>query len=83
MSFAPFYWKTVVIQNRRMSKEIERKFLVGELPFNREEHPSVYIEQGYLALEPGGQEVRIRKKDDAYKMHFLLGKNHLQILGDT
>lgn len=51
-----------------MSKEIERKFLVKELPFHEDEHPFVHIEQGYLALEPGGQEVRLRKKENTYSL---------------
>ena len=49
-----------------MAKEIERKFLVKELPFDLEMHPSVSIEQGYLALEPNGQEVRLRRKGKLY-----------------
>lgn len=49
-----------------MAKEIERKFLVDELPFDPETYPFVSIEQGYLALEPKGQEVRLRKKGAGY-----------------
>lgn len=49
-----------------MAKEIERKFLVKRLPFDSETHPSIPIEQGYLALEPEGQEVRLRRKGGLY-----------------
>lgn len=49
-----------------MPKEIERKFLVQRLPFDAAKHPFVNIAQGYLALEPGGHEVRLRKKGPEY-----------------
>jgi len=45
-----------------MSKEIERKFLIDTLPdFLREGARKVTIEQGYIALEQQGHEVRLRK----------------------
>jgi CYTH domain-containing protein len=40
--------------------EIERKFLVEEIPADLDTHPSAQIDQGYLALTEGGLEVRIR-----------------------
>lgn len=43
--------------------EIERKFLVATLPDDLDRHPSSAIEQGYLAIEPGGVEVRVRRRD--------------------
>lgn len=49
-----------------MAREIERKFLVKRLPFDSEISPFVPIEQGYLALEPEGQEVRLRRKGELY-----------------
>jgi CYTH domain-containing protein len=45
--------------------EIERKFLVGELPPGVDEHPSQPIAQGYLAIASDGVEVRIRRRGDA------------------
>jgi CYTH domain-containing protein len=43
--------------------EIERKFLVGDIP-DLSGYESVSIEQGYLALAvDGGAEVRLRRKD--------------------
>jgi len=43
--------------------EIERKFLIKQLPENLENYPHKEIEQGYLNREPV---VRIRRSDDKY-----------------
>jgi len=43
--------------------EIERKFLIKELPENYDTYPHHKIEQGYLCQEPV---VRIRRQDDEY-----------------
>jgi adenylate cyclase len=43
--------------------EIERKFLVAEPPSDFERWPSTAIEQGYLALDEDGAEVRVRRRD--------------------
>ena len=43
--------------------EIERKFLIKQLPENLEQYPCRYIEQGYLCTSPV---VRIRKQDNDY-----------------
>jgi CYTH domain-containing protein len=43
--------------------EIERKFLIKELPDHLEQYPSQIIEQGYLCTAPV---VRIRRQDDTY-----------------
>jgi len=40
--------------------EIERKFLVNELPNNLEQFPHKNIVQGYLAIGTDGTEVRLR-----------------------
>jgi adenylate cyclase len=45
--------------------EIERKFLVRELPPGLERSRSTLIEQGYLAIADDGTEVRIRRRDGA------------------
>ena len=42
--------------------EIERKFLVTELPAEIAHHPGQRIEQGYLAIAPDGVEVRVRRR---------------------
>jgi adenylate cyclase len=44
--------------------EIERKFLVNRLPDQLRECPFRSIEQGYLAVEDNGTEVRLRRQDD-------------------
>jgi CYTH domain-containing protein len=43
--------------------EIERKWLLEALPPG--EHPARRIEQGYLAVDDDGAEVRVRRVDDA------------------
>jgi len=43
--------------------EIERKFLVKQLPENLEDYPSQTLEQAYLCTEPV---VRVRRSDDTY-----------------
>ncbi len=42
-------------------REIERKFLVRQLPADLAQFPSAEIEQGYLAIAPGGVQVRLRR----------------------
>ena len=43
--------------------EIERKFLIKQLPENLEQYPCRHIEQGYLCTSPV---VRIRKQNNDY-----------------
>ncbi|MCI5873179.1 MAG: CYTH domain-containing protein [Clostridiales bacterium] len=47
--------------------EIERKYLVKELPKNLEQYPCKHIEQGYLNTDPV---VRIRRTDDRYTLTY-------------
>ena len=47
-----------------MGAEVERKFLLAERPDGLEDHPAQRLEQGYLAIDPAGAEVRVRRKDD-------------------
>ena len=42
-------------------REIERKFLVRQLPENLTSFPHAEIAQGYLAIAPDGVQVRLRK----------------------
>jgi adenylate cyclase len=44
--------------------EVERKFLLDRRPAELDEHPRRAIEQGYLAVDDGGAEVRVRRSDD-------------------
>jgi adenylate cyclase len=44
--------------------EIERKFLVADPPPDLESHPHSHVQQGYVAVDPAGVEVRIRRRDE-------------------
>lgn len=44
--------------------EIERKFLLDARPADLDDHPRRAIEQGYLAVDDDGAEVRLRRADD-------------------
>lgn len=50
--------------------EIERKFLVKELPAHLAEYPKRHIEQGYLCVAPV---VRIRKDNEKYELTYKSG----------
>ena len=43
--------------------EIERKWVLDSAPSGHDRHPSQHFEQGYLAIDPAGAEVRVRRKD--------------------
>ena len=45
--------------------EIERKWVLDAAPDGLAEHRSQRFEQGYLAIDPAGAEVRVRRKDGA------------------
>lgn len=49
--------------SRPTHREIERKFLVRRMPENIERFPHAQIEQGYLAIERNGVQVRLRRRD--------------------
>jgi adenylate cyclase len=53
--------------------EIERKFVLLEPPEGLEDHPHARIEQGYLALDPNGTEVRVRRRGDDRTMTIKAG----------
>ena len=46
--------------------EIERKFIVTEVPPGLDGYPHEAIRQGYLALDPDSTEVRLRQKGDQF-----------------
>lgn len=50
--------------------EIERKFLVKQLPRNLKQLRSALIVQGYLATEMKGAQVRLRKKGNVCSLGF-------------
>ena len=47
--------------------EIERKYLVNEIPFSLDEFPHRTIEQGYLSIDPV---IRIRKDGEEYVLTY-------------
>lgn len=49
-----------------MKQEIERKFLLNDLPPGFERAAGVEIDQGYLAAESRGRQVRLRRKGGAF-----------------
>lgn len=53
-------------EQKEIPKEIERKFLVSNLPENLDSYPKKEIMQGYLAIAPDGTEIRLRKKGKKY-----------------
>ena len=58
----------------RHNREIERKFLVAWLPDNLKKSRSLVIEQGYLATESAGRQVRLRKTGKATSLTFKVGR---------
>jgi adenylate cyclase len=56
--------------------EIERKFVVAELPAALSEHPGQRIEQGYLAIAPDGVEVRVRRRAGGATLTVKSGPGH-------
>ena len=63
-------------KNGRVSKnrEIERKFLVKRLPEKLNRSRRYIIAQGYLATEPAGRHVRLRKKGKTSSLTFKVGR---------
>ena len=63
------------VDNRtRNNREIERKFLVKQLPEKLKRRRHYPIAQGYLATEPGGRHVRLRKKGKTASLAFKVGR---------
>lgn len=58
----------------KSSHEIERKFLVKELPSNLGEYENRQIEQGYLAVKRDGTQVRLRKSGSEYSLTVKRGR---------
>lgn len=57
-----------------MTREIERKFLIRKLPDQLDNYPHAEIEQGYLAAERGGLQVRLRRKGADYSLTYKRGR---------
>jgi adenylate cyclase len=60
----------------RLNREIERKFLVKRLPDNLKQSRSFLIEQGYLATEIAGRQVRLRKQGHMESLTFKVRRNN-------
>jgi adenylate cyclase len=58
----------------RHNREIERKFLVKWLPDNLKQSRRFVIEQGYLATESAGRQVRLRKTGKTTSLTFKVGR---------
>jgi adenylate cyclase len=58
----------------RHNREIERKFLVKCLPDDLKQSRSFVIEQGYLATESAGRQVRLRKTGSTTSLTFKVGR---------
>ncbi len=63
-----------------MGVEIERKFLVKELPAELEKYPCHRIEQGYLNVSPA---IRVRRQDDIYYMTYKGKRSEGDEIGQT
>jgi len=61
----------------RHNREIERKFLVDEewLPDILKQFRSFVIDQGYLATESAGRQVRLRKAGSTRSLTFKVGRS--------
>jgi adenylate cyclase len=65
----------VGVDNRtRHNREIERKFLVKWLPDSLKRSRRFIIEQGYLATESAGRQVRLRKIGSTTSLTFKVGR---------
>ena len=57
-------------------REIERKFLVRNLPEQLAAFPHANIDQGYLAIAPGGVQVRLRKAGEKHSLTYKRGRGN-------
>ena len=58
---------------KHTGKEVERKFVLAAAPDGLERAPGEALAQGYLAIDPAGSEVRVRRKDDETLMTVKIG----------
>jgi CYTH domain-containing protein len=61
-----------------MDREIERKFLVRELPRDLTAYPSSEISQGYLVSLEDGLQVRLRKSGEQYSLTYKRGTGNVR-----
>lgn len=60
------------------SREIERKFLVRELPKDLTSYPSAELSQGYLVSLDDGLQVRLRKSGEHYWLAYKRGTGNVR-----
>jgi adenylate cyclase len=58
---------------KHTGKEVERKFVLAAAPDGVEQHPAKALAQGYIAIDPAGSEVRVRRKDEETLMTVKIG----------
>lgn len=58
------------------AREIERKFLIKQLPAELKRARSYSIAQGYLAAEPGGRHVRLRQEGKTASLTLKSGRGN-------
>ena len=58
--------------------EIERKFLVTDLPADLDRYDASDVRQGYLAVEDDGTEVRLRDRDGTTTLTVKKGRGHVR-----
>ena len=63
-----------------MGIEIEKKFLVRELPEDLDKYPCHIIEQGYLNVSPA---IRVRREDSSFYMTYKGRKSEDGTIGQT
>ncbi len=61
------------VPKKPSTREIERKFLLKRFPPRLKKFPHNTIAQGYLAVGPGGVQVRLRKKGEIRSLTFKQG----------
>lgn len=59
---------------RTPHREIERKFVVRQLPADLPRFGHTEIDQGYLAIGPGGIQVRLRKAGEKFSLTYKRGR---------
>jgi len=62
----------------KASQEIERKFLVKRQPPDLERYRNREIEQGYLAAQRDGRQLRLRKAGNRYSLTFKRGRGTIR-----
>ena len=65
-------------ESTKSNREIERKFLVRELPEHFTEFPYAEISQGYLVSLDDGLQVRLRKSNENYSLTYKRGVGNVR-----